>query len=365
MPTQFGVATQSQYPENMRQTPLVTVRRVTTTAGNAGGTTLVDSYLANLTDNPTGLSIVRRPDDSLRFEVRQISSFNAVTGEVTVGTAFSSQIVQGEAYGVVTLVSGGSGGGAIGTAADAAVYVSSAVATGIAYLKGLINQFGDISGHALNTVALKFGNMTESLLTVLGARADAAVQTTADASMHARLKGLLTSIGNPSADTLVSITAKMGNLPATLTAILGNPTGGILTSFTALFGNMAVSLATKTEPFETALPPFNFVNPTTNEQVIFTVNPALGQVWELDDFDLDLSTLTQNATIKIQRRIDGVNWRTVTNVLYVSGGTDAGAVPGKKYIVTSSDLLRVSIVSSIAEGANRNVPGKWWYRRVT
>ena len=130
---------------------------------------------------------------------------------------------------------------------------------------------GDMSGHALTSIAAKWGNMTETLLVVLGARADAATQTTADASMHARLKGLLTSLGNPSGDTLTSITAKVGNNAEALTTTLGvqadaaiqttgvatlqagnkglrtsvgDPSGHTLTSLTAKFGNSSETLLT-------------------------------------------------------------------------------------------------------------------------
>lgn len=128
---------------------------------------------------------------------------------------------------------------------------------------------GDMSGHALTSIAAKWGNMTETLLVVLGARADATVQTTVDASMHARLKGLLTSIGNPAAHTLTSLVAKFGDSTETLlttigrsvdaaiqdasaTTIsagvrglrtsLGNPAAHTLTTIVAKWGDIARSL---------------------------------------------------------------------------------------------------------------------------
>jgi len=52
------------------------------------------------------------------------------------------------------------------------------------------------------------------------------------------------AVGDPSGDTLTSLTAKFGDLPATLTAILGNPTGDTLATLTAKWGDLARNLAT-------------------------------------------------------------------------------------------------------------------------
>ena len=263
MPPVYTRVIQRKAPEDQRETPLVTVRRVTTAAGAADGSTLIDDFLADLTDDPVGLTIVLRPDDPLNFEVKQVSAFIALTGTVTPGTVFAAQVGAGVPYAI-----GGSGNAvaaAVGLlpAADAVANLTSADVIGnktdtaqqtvgatsslMRYVKALKTNDGDPSGHtlvtwtakwgnlaqsfaswagdqsahALTSIAAKWGNMTETLLVVLGARADAAVQTTADASMHARLKGLLTSAGNPSGDTLVSLTAKLGNLARSLTTILG------------------------------------------------------------------------------------------------------------------------------------------------
>lgn len=102
MPAVYGLTLHNKSPEDERQTPLVPIRSVTTAAGNAGGLSLIDARLVGLTDSPVQLTIVRRPDDPLRAEVRQASAFNAVTGEVTVGTAFSSQMAAAEHYAIVT-----------------------------------------------------------------------------------------------------------------------------------------------------------------------------------------------------------------------------------------------------------------------
>ena len=129
----------------------------------------------------------------------------------------------------------------VGEQADAAV-----VGTGNASLqggnKGLRTSIGDHSADVLTSIRAKFGNITESLLTLLGARADAAVQTTADASMHARLKGVITTLGDPSGDTLTSLNAKLGNSSDTVTDILAG-SGGIATFPAGLAPANNVSLA--------------------------------------------------------------------------------------------------------------------------
>lgn len=100
----FNQIISSKQPEEIRQTPLVTVRRVTTSLGSVAGDTIVDSYLTSMTGTPVGLTIVLHPDDPLQFQVRQITSFDAVTGTATVGgTAFAGQVPADTPYGIASV----------------------------------------------------------------------------------------------------------------------------------------------------------------------------------------------------------------------------------------------------------------------
>lgn len=340
-------------PEDTRQTPVVTLRRITTAQGAVTNDTIIDSFLTGLTDSPVGLTLVRRPDDPLRFEVRSVTAFNAVTGETTVGVAFSSRVAAGEQYGICSLQTGGGSGSVavpavdsllnafmhevVGNKGDTAIYVSAATRSLMSYLKGVVNQFGNISGHTLVSLAAKFGDGAESLLTVLGLTTTAADQTTGAASAQARLRGLLTSLGNPAADTLTTIVAKLGN--------------------------MAVSLATKTEPVRTAAN-FSYLD-AGGEQTVFTVAPPAGQTWEVSFIGLDVNALTQNSNVRIKKRIDGATFRTIngaTGVLVLA--TEEGAFETGAYVVDNTSQLQVTMAEVADEGAARTIPYEYYYRRL-
>ena len=203
-----------------------------------------------------------------------------------------------------------------------------------AKLAGILTNIGNPSAEALTSLTAKFGNITQSLLTILGATTDAVVQTPTAGSMHAKLAGILTNIGNPSADTLTSLAAKLGN--------------------------MAVSLATKTEPVRVAAT-FSYLD-AGGEQTVFTVAPAAGQTWEVSFLALDINALTQNNTIRTKKRIDGATFRTIASVLALS--TDEGVFDSVAFIVDNTSQLQVTMQEAADEAAARSIPYEYYYRRL-
>jgi hypothetical protein len=72
----------------------------TTSDGNAGKTTLICNGLVGENDFLSGV-VVRISSGSAEKEVREISSFASGTGTITVGTAFSAQILSGITFSIL------------------------------------------------------------------------------------------------------------------------------------------------------------------------------------------------------------------------------------------------------------------------
>lgn len=78
---------------------LILKEGVTTSNGNAGGTTLIDASLIGRPNYPTGLQ-VRLLSGTYQYITRTVESFNTTTGTITIPTAnpFPGQIVAGTGY---------------------------------------------------------------------------------------------------------------------------------------------------------------------------------------------------------------------------------------------------------------------------
>ena len=82
----------------------VLYKGITTSDGVGGGTTLIDSALVGVNDFVTDTIIIIQSGDCRR-ETRDVSSFTNVTGTITVGTAFSVQIVSGVTFAIIARMS--------------------------------------------------------------------------------------------------------------------------------------------------------------------------------------------------------------------------------------------------------------------
>ena len=73
---------------------------ITTSDGNAGGTTLIDSALTEATNNYwTGTAVIL--SGACKGQKSDISSFTAATDTIAVGTAFATKIVSGVRYAIL------------------------------------------------------------------------------------------------------------------------------------------------------------------------------------------------------------------------------------------------------------------------
>ena len=84
------------------KTDLVLYEGVTTSDGTT--LTIIDSALVGVNDFLTDVTIIIQSGDCRR-ETRDISSFTNVTGTITVGTAFSAQIVSGVTFAITARMS--------------------------------------------------------------------------------------------------------------------------------------------------------------------------------------------------------------------------------------------------------------------
>lgn len=78
---------------------------ITTSNGLANGTTLVDSALIASNDFLTDVTIIIK-SGVCNHETREILSFTSVSGTITVGTAFSAQIVTGVSFSIIGRLTG-------------------------------------------------------------------------------------------------------------------------------------------------------------------------------------------------------------------------------------------------------------------
>ncbi len=74
---------------------------VTTSAGNAGGTTLIDTGLTQGTDYWKNMVVLMLSGSSNK-QSRRISGFTTATGTITVDTAFASQIASGTRFAILS-----------------------------------------------------------------------------------------------------------------------------------------------------------------------------------------------------------------------------------------------------------------------
>ena len=99
---------------------------------------------------------------------------------------------------------------------------------------------------------------------------------------------------------------------------------------------------------------FAFPNGTT-EQTIIELTPSV--VTYLYNFWLDLNALTQNCTIKVYSKIDGTNYREIEPMTLTNIDYSLGLVLKEQIISTA---WKITIQSTVAEGASRNIPYRYF-----
>lgn len=91
---------QSYRPDKDLRDATVVISSTTTSAGNAGGTTLVDTVLTQGNDYWNNMAVVILSGNSIG-QIRRISDFTSADDTITVDTAFASQIASGTKYNIV------------------------------------------------------------------------------------------------------------------------------------------------------------------------------------------------------------------------------------------------------------------------
>ena len=99
---------------------------------------------------------------------------------------------------------------------------------------------------------------------------------------------------------------------------------------------------------------FVLTNDTT-EHTIIELTPSV--VTYLYNFWLDLNALTQNCTIKVYSKIDGTNYREIEPMRLSNIDYSLGLVLKEQMISTA---WKITIQSTVAEGASRNIPYRYF-----
>lgn len=101
---------------------------------------------------------------------------------------------------------------------------------------------------------------------------------------------------------------------------------------------------------------FAFPNGTT-EQTIIELTPSV--VTYLYNFWLDLDALTQNCTIRVYSKIDGTNYREILPMRLADlMPADAEGLVLKEQMISTA--WKITIQSTVAEGASRNIPYRYF-----
>lgn len=97
----------------------------------------------------------------------------------------------------------------------------------------------------------------------------------------------------------------------------------------------------------------------TGEENSLVITPAELTKYEMVRFDLN--ALTQDITIRIYEQIDDANYRLIDSAVFPTDfPTDAKGVPIELY--STSVALKITLQSSVTEGASRNIPYRYTSR---
>ena len=91
---------QDYRPSKDLRDAMVVISSTTTSSGNVGGTTLIDTVLTQGNDYWINMSVVILSGNS-NGQIRRISAFTAASDTITVDTAFASQILVGTRYDII------------------------------------------------------------------------------------------------------------------------------------------------------------------------------------------------------------------------------------------------------------------------
>lgn len=173
---------------------LILKEGVTTSNGNAGGTTLIDASLIGKPNYPTGLQ-VRILSGTYQLITRTIQSFNTVTGTITVpaGLPFPGQIVAGTGYVIMGVTATSS------DVLDIAADVGDASASALGSLYGILgNPSASLATTILDGIDARANNPTlNALLGVTDAAGRSINGNIGDFQAQTNLQTLLASLGIP------------------------------------------------------------------------------------------------------------------------------------------------------------------------
>lgn len=93
------------------------------------------------------------------------------------------------------------------------------------------------------------------------------------------------------------------------------------------------------------------------EQTALTYSPIANNI--VKGIWLDLTNLTQSATIRVKYQIDGTNYRTFETTAWTTADDD-GVLIGQDSPIAANKSLRVTLQSGTTEGTTRNIATEIW-----
>jgi hypothetical protein len=176
---------------------------------------------------------------------------------------------------------------------------------------------------------------------------------------------LNTNLGNPAGDTLTSITAKLGDLPSDLATLIGtlqdlgggadiaNNFNDINTAIATVDGNVDTLVSTNGSNDSSGT--HSYLDAGGEQDVVELTNSTrkiINSLW------VDCTNLTNNGTFKIYYKVDGTNYREMTDLAYtITGGTtEAVNLLSNAGNLGITEDIKITYEEAADEGAARDIP---------
>lgn len=242
----------------------------------------------------------------------------------------------------------------------------------------ILADLGDASGSTLTSLYAILGNPTSPISTVLGTNVTMGVGG-GSAAANSSVQSMVRYITDNGAKEATLGAPLLNTAASTLSLVIGDPGASDLStrvkavqdyigviSNTTLADTLAATLGdfgaqSLVDRLDLIYSPHTWVGSisTTNyvdagaEQTIVELSPG-ANIFEVAGIFLDLSSMTQNGTVKVYLKIDGTNYRELSSDDYLVGVDSVGVWVDFKGLIM--DDLKVTYTEAADEGADRTVP---------
>ncbi len=222
----------------------------------------------------------------------------------------------------------------IGGKADTALQAVAANASQMRYLKGLITALGDPTAHTLATITAKWGDIARSLDLILGARWDGAGDLGTDiAAIIGDLATLLTRLSAVRAGYLDELDF---DLQGTLDAIV------------AYLDTEIDAILALVDSAESA-GPFSYLDAGGEQDVVEDTAVTRRRIW----LEFSNRNMAQTGTFRIYRKVDGANYDLYAEQPVTVGAGDERAFDAE---FTTNQAWKLTYEEDVDEGAAKAIP---------